>query len=71
MPVGHVFVLHFRAWIHPSEKRKDLAALQTSAPNAKVLYLLRPGRVVRVSESDVRIEQQTRQSFIYNSHRKP
>ena len=52
MPVGHVFVLHFRAWIHPSEKRKDLAALQTSAPSANVLYLLRPGRVVKVSESD-------------------
>lgn len=38
--------------MHPSEKRKDLAALQTSAPSAKVLYLLRPGYSDDVSVSD-------------------
>jgi hypothetical protein len=37
-------VLHFSAWIHPNENKKDRAALHTSAPNAKFLYMENPVR---------------------------
>ena len=42
IPVGQVLVLHFSAWIQPKENKKDRAALHTSAPNAKFLYIEKP-----------------------------
>ena len=38
--------------LHPKEKRKLLAALQTSAPRAKVLYLLISVRRVSMDQRD-------------------
>ena len=42
-PVGHLFVLHLSAWMHPRANIMARAELQMSAPRARVRMIEKPG----------------------------
>ena len=62
-PVGHLFVLHLSAWMHPSANSIARAELQRSAPSARVRTIEYLGRAgTRNDLSQKRMEWNVRTS---------